>query len=204
MRQVCAAFITSVLLISSAAAQGVVCEPNVWHVLSDEQLAERQIAGRAAFFQEAVDRAHTDRSKQEIIVVVTDCPVYGSGIRTIKSAPGVYSALFQIPEAFTIYLTVAYLRNRLEFDDLARDARKQVCFVRTNVLNMFDRDREPNEGPAVRRCMLEEAVTAGDGVYATWLARQSDLPVPRVASTSTAEQTQQHNEVIQGIKNSSE
>lgn len=183
--------LASSVVLSPAQAQttrAASCESGMWNKLTDEQIAEQKLSERVTAFTDAAHGAQTNqRSKIEIIVI--DCPMYGYALRAIKLHNGLSGgSMFSIPETYGLYVTAAYLRNKLEADDVARDARKQVCLIRSGVVDTQQRGDDPQDNVMMKRCMLEEAVVAGDTDYAKWLAKALGVPVPTGRSEIRSQQ----------------
>ncbi len=162
---------------AQAPKPAIVCENGLWSPLSAAQIAAHELEARIAHFSAAATGAKLGNT-YELKIIPLDCPISGYAIRSIKTSPGIPAIPFNILPTYNVYVTVAYLRNKLELEDLARDARKQVCLIRSGIVDAVQRGDDPKESPLLRRCMLEEAVVAGDTQYASWLARGSGVQVP--------------------------
>ncbi|MEY4747737.1 MAG: hypothetical protein RLZZ416_786 [Candidatus Parcubacteria bacterium] len=172
-----AATFGSLATASLAQPQKTVCEDGVWNPLKEPDIAARNLTRRVAVFNDAVQAALKGFDGRKIVVVVADCPVFGYAIRAIKLHNGMSAGIVSIPPTYGIYVTAAYIRNTDE-DDLPRKARRQVCIIRSGVVENTQRPPDGPDEPPLKKCMLESAIAVGDMDYARVLAQQLGVAMP--------------------------
>ncbi len=189
-------FATSVA--SPALAAPSSCDDGKSTELSREQVVGLGLIASASTFEESVRDIRLDPEKIRILVRVVDCPYFGHVIRSVRMLAEAASS--RVP-LYYVYLTTAYLRNRTEPADLTRDARRQVCIIRTGEAD--DRNQKTPDGvdsKLRKHCMLDSAVRAGDMEYATALARQLGEPVPMPPGSRADETSKSIQNAIDSVR----
>lgn len=185
MRQVLRALCAVVVLYCGslpAQSSEVVtsCVDRKWSPLLDHTLAERGLAVQALKLDAVVlSTQKRDSHERAIRIRITDCPILSHSIRTIKLFDAIDFGFEKKPDTYAIYITAAVVRET-SAEDIARIVRKQVCTIRSGLIEIRRRAVEDLRVDEVRLCMYEEAVAEGDMEYAKWLARTSNRVAPRM------------------------